>query len=229
MWTRLVAGAAAHEVNNLVQGLFNLLALGTGPGTSRESLDEYAGLARDGLKDLRRFGMDLRALADAGPGAKPERLELAIVEAVSEIEAPRDRSVDVGPLAPDVFVQGSSAAIRFAIKSVVRYGVAASAPGGGVRVSVSLDEATALVVVVVPTATELHSKVEADLATLLAGEERELGGDAGLVLAGAATHLCGGAILAGPAPGGGLRFKVGFPRVGEDPRLEAQALQENHE
>ncbi|HVU52257.1 MAG TPA: hypothetical protein VHL80_16300, partial [Polyangia bacterium] len=53
---------------------------------------------------------------------------------------------------------------------------------------------------------------------LLGGAEREFGGDAGLVLAGAAAHLCGGRASAGPGPGGGLRFKLSFPRAEEAQR-----------
>src|SRR4051812_22977833 len=63
MWTRLVAGAAAHDINNLAQGLSNLLALATGPRATPEALGRYASLARDGLKDLQRLSADLRAVA----------------------------------------------------------------------------------------------------------------------------------------------------------------------
>jgi signal transduction histidine kinase len=211
MWTRLVAGAAAHDINNLAQGLFNLLSLASAPGATREALDRYAALARDGIKDLRRLGTNLRALAAAEGGSEPQRLDLLTVEAVSDLDPPPERRIDLSPLDARALVAGPAAAMRLAIQGVVRYSVAASAPAGSVSVSVSRDDATAAVVVAAPTAPAPRSSVEAELGALLAGAEREFGGDAGLVLAGAAAHLSGGRASAGPAPGGGLRFKLTFP------------------
>jgi DNA-binding NtrC family response regulator len=46
-----------------------------------------------------------------------------------------------------------------------------------------------------------------------AGDERAFDGDTRLVLAGAVVHLGGGRIVAGPAPDGGLRFELAFPRA----------------
>jgi hypothetical protein len=211
MWTRLVAGAAAHDINNLAQGLFNLLSLASAPGAKREALDRYAALARDGIKDLRRLGTDLRAIAAAEATKEPQRLDLLTVEAVSDLDPPPERRIDLHPLDAQAVVTGPPAAMRLAIQGVVRYSVAASAPSGGVAVSVSREDATAAVVVAAPTAPAPRSGVEAELVALLAGPEREFGGDAGLVLAGAAAHLSGGSASAGPAPGGGLRFKLSFP------------------
>ena len=198
MWTRLVAGAAAHDINNLAQGLFNLLSLASAPGAKREALDRYAALARDGIKDLRRLGTDLRAIAAAEATKEPQRLDLLTVEAVSDLDPPPERRIDLHPLDAQAVVTGPPAAMRLAIQGVVRYSVAASAPSGAVGAATT-------------TAPAPRSGVEAELVALLAGPEREFGGDAGLVLAGAAAHLSGGSASAGPAPGGGLRFKLSFP------------------
>ena len=216
MWTRLVAGAAAHDINNVAQGFSNLLSLASAPTISREVLDRYAALARDGLKELRQLGTDLRVLANTGGDAdsdETQRLDLLTVEAVGDLDVPRDRTLDVSPLDAGAVVVGSRAALRLAIQALVRYSIAASAPRGGVSVSVSLDEATAAVVVAAPSAPAPHADADAELGTLLAGVAREFGGDVGLVLAGAAAHLSAGTIWAGRAPGGGLRFKLSLPRV----------------
>jgi two-component system, OmpR family, sensor histidine kinase PrrB len=213
MWTRLVAGAAAHDINNLAQGLANLLSLATAPTATNESLERYAALARDGLKELRQLATDLRALAGTGGPVEIHQLDLLAVEAVSDIETPRDRSIDVSPLEPGVVVAGSGPALRLAIEAVVRYAVAASAPRGTVGVSVVGAAAMAAVVVIAPTAPTPRAAAEGDLAELLAGADREFGGDAGLVLAGAATHLSGGRATAGPASSGGVQFKLSFPRA----------------
>jgi signal transduction histidine kinase len=214
MWTRLVAGAAAHDINNLAQGLFNLLALASAPTASREALDRYAALARDGIKELRQLGTDLRALAHVGGVSETQRLDLVVVDAVTAATA-SERAIDVAPPAAAAPVRGTGAALRLAIAAVVRYGAAASAPGAAVSVSVVVDGAWAFVVVTAPTAPTPRVAAEAELGVLLGGPEREFGGDGGLVLAGAAADLCGGRVLAGPAPGGGLRFKLAFPRADE--------------
>jgi hypothetical protein len=219
MWTRLVAGAAAHDINNLAQGFSNLLSLASAPTATREMLDRYAALARDGIKELRQLGTDLRAITNTSPGGEVQRLDLLTVEAVTDIDAPRDRTIDLDPLAAGALVMGSAPALRLAIAAVVRYSVAATAPKGAVSVSVTVDDGEAAVVVLAPTAPAPRTRVEAELGSLLGGAEREFGGDAGLVLAGAATHLCGGAISAGPGSGGGLRFKLSFPRA-EEPLQE---------
>ncbi|HVU52499.1 MAG TPA: hypothetical protein VHL80_17515, partial [Polyangia bacterium] len=147
MWTRLVAGAAAHDINNLAQGLSNLLALAAAPSATRESLDRYAALARDGLKDLRQLATHLRALANAQASAETQRLDLLAAEAVTELETPGDRSVDVSPLGGGPLVSGPGPALRLAIQALARYAVAASAPRARVTVTVSREGAAAVVVV----------------------------------------------------------------------------------
>jgi hypothetical protein len=223
MWTRMVAGAAAHDLNNLAQGLYNLLSLAASPSATPAALERYAALARDGLKDLRRLGADLRALADARGGNQVQRLDLVCRDAVTEVEAPPDRAVELGPLATDALVAGTSVALRLAIEPLVRYGLAASEPGGRVRVSVGTAGGRVTVLVAAPTAPPPRAPGELPLVTRLAGVERELGGDAGLVLAGAVAAECGGEISAGPGPEGGLSFKLSLPRAEEGPQEELES------
>jgi len=223
MWTRLVAGAAAHDINNLAQGLSNLLALASSPTANRESLDRYASLARDGLKDLRQLATNLRSLANAQSGAETQRLDLLAVDVVTELGAlgtMGDRAVDVSaPADAGALVEGPGPALRLAIQSLVRYGVAASAPLARVAVSVAREERNVVLVVSAPTAPSPRTTAEAELGALLGGAEREFGGDAGLVFAGASAHLLGGRATAGPAPGGGgLQFKLSLPRAEEAQR-----------
>jgi signal transduction histidine kinase len=217
MWTRLVAGAAAHEISNLAQGLSNLLSLASGAGATREDLEGYAALALDGIRELRELATHLRALAAIEGKPETQRLDLVTLEAVSDLGGSLDRAIDVSPLDARALVSAPAAALRLAIRSVVRYSVAASPPKAGVSVRVSRHDGVAAVFVAAPSAPPPRSGVEAELATLLAGPEREFGGDAGLILAGAATHLLGGRTSAGPAPGGGLRFTLSLPAVEEAP------------
>jgi signal transduction histidine kinase len=218
MWTRLVAGAAAHDINNLAQGLSNLLALASSPTANRESLDRYASLARDGLKDLRLLATNLRSLANAQSGVETQRLDLLAADVVTELGTTGDRGVDLSPPDPGALVEGPGPALRLAIHSLVRYGLAASAPRARIAVTVSREDRDVVVVVTAPSSPPPRTPDEAELGALLGGAEREFGGDAGLVLAGASAHLLGGRATAGPAPGGGLRFKLSLPRAEEAQR-----------
>jgi hypothetical protein len=218
MWTRLVAGAAAHDINNLAQGLFNLLALASSPTASPEALERYAGLAREGLLDLKRLASDLRALSATEAGGEAQRLDLACLEAHTEVAVPEGRSLEMGPAAAGVLVLGTGPAVRVALTSVLRYCLAASASGGGVMSSIPGGAAQPTVVVDAPTAPPPHSSDEGSLGALLDGPEREFGGDRGLVVAGAIVRQCGGDIHAGRGPHGGLRFKLTFVRAEEGPQ-----------
>jgi hypothetical protein len=217
MWTRLVAGAAAHDINNLAQGLFNLLALASSPTASPEALERYAGLAREGLVDLKRLASDLRALSAIEAGDEAQRLDLACLEAHTEVAVPEGRSLEMGA-AVGVLVLGTGPAVRVALTSVLRYCLAASASGGRVMSSVPGEVAEPTVVVDAPTAPPPRFGGEGSLGALLTGPEREFGGDRGLVLAGAIVRQCGGEILAGQGPHGGLRFKLTFVRAEEGPQ-----------
>lgn len=208
MWTRLVAGAAAHDINNLTQGLYNLLSLGASPGTSAETLTRYVSLAREGIKQLQDLGRDLRTLADIDPTQEPQRLDVACAEALQSIETTLGRSIVTGgkPAEPALVV-GSAAALRLAIQAVVRYALGASAADSPVLVRVVTEGGQPAVIVDAPTAPALHGSEERPLNALMQGE-RAFASDAGLVLAGAALSICAGEVRAAPGPEGGVRFKL---------------------
>jgi hypothetical protein len=222
MWTRLVAGAVAHDINNLTQGLFDVIALSTAPDTSPEARTRYEELAREGIKELGDLGRTLRTLADAEPGAEPQRLDLACAEAVASVQPSAGRSLlPVAPAGP-ILVTGSRAALILAISGFVRYAVAASAPGASIGIAAGIEGGEAFVVVDAPTAPT-RVPAEATLFSLMSGAERRFASDAGLVVAGAAIALTGGDVRVGPSGGAasggaGLRFRLSFRRV--EPRRE---------
>jgi hypothetical protein len=214
MWTRLVAGVAAHDINNVAQGLANLLALAARPGASRESLERYATLARDGLTDLRRLAGTLGAVAESGTGESTSlRLDLLCTDAVTETVVPEGRSVELGTLPKDVFVKGSPAGPRLIVSLVLRYSLAASAFDATVRVGAPSGEAAGTVVIDAPLAPSLPMSVDTPLAELVGRPERALGGDGALILAGAIAAGSGAQILVASPGGKGLRFKLRFPRA----------------
>jgi hypothetical protein len=213
MWTRLVAGAAAHDINNLAQGLSNLLSMAQDAAASREVLARYTGLAREALDDLRRLGVDLRALAVTGAGGEPHRLDVLVTEVARDPGGPRDRSVELRPPLAEAQVHAPAASLRLVIRAIVRHAAAASPAGAVVSVGVALDDGRAVVVVEAPSAPAPHAGGQVELGARLAGDERDFASDTGLILAGAAVHLGGGQIVASRAAGGGLRFEVSFPRA----------------
>ncbi len=211
MWTRLVAGVAAHDINNAAQGLSNLLTLAARPGTSAEALARYAALARDGLADLRRLAVTLGTISDGGASAQGTRLDLVCADAVTETEVP-ERSVELASAPQEVFVRGGGASLRTALSLVLRYCLSASPHGGTVIVTVTREEDAGSVAFDAPDAPTPRVAAARPLAELVGSPERELGGDGGLILAGAITREGGGTIEVS-SPAGGLRFKLSFPRA----------------
>jgi hypothetical protein len=214
MWTRLIAGAAAHDINNLTQSLFNLLALAASPTASPEALARYDQLARDGLKQLERLSADLRALAHSTEEVRPHRMDLVCADVLTEIEPPPDREVAAAPMAATGLVLGAGAALRLAIRAPLHYGLAASRPGGAVGLGVSVEAATVVVDVNAPQAPTSLAEPR-PFEEILTGPGRELRGDFGLVLSGAIAREYGGALRAGRGAVGGLAFKISFPRAEE--------------
>jgi len=214
MWTRLIAGAAAHDINNLTQSLFNLLALAASPTASPEALARYDQLARDGLKQLDRLSGDLRALAHSTQEVRPHRIDLVCADLLTETETPPDRTLAAAPMATTGFVVGAGAALRLAIRAPLQYGLAASRPGGVVGLGVSVD-ATAVVVNVNAPEAPTTLAAPRPFEEILAGPGRELRGDFGLVLSGAIAREYGGALWAGRGAVGGLVFKIHLPRAEE--------------
>jgi hypothetical protein len=215
MWTRLVAGVAAHDINNAVQGLTNLLTLASRPGTSAEALTRYAALARDGLADLRRLATTLGTIAEGRPGPQATRLDLVCADAITEADV-SERTLDVAPLPTDLYVEGGGASLRTAVSLVLRYCLAASPHGATVKVALARGEATGGVVLEAPAAPPPRVAAERELGELVGTPERELGGDGGLILAGAIARESGGEIAVS-SPAGGLRFKLSFPRAEKGP------------
>jgi hypothetical protein len=219
MWTRLVAGAVAHDINNLTQGLFDVFALSSAPDTSPEARTRYEELAREGIKELQDLGRNLRTLADADAATEPQRLDVACADAVAGLQTSAGRSlVPAAPTGP-VFVAGGRPALLLAISGFVRYAESASAPGSAIRIAVAAESSQASVVIDAPGAP-MRAPTETTLSSLMSGAERRFASDAGLVVAGAAVTMCGGEVRVGPSNGGGLRFKLSFRRV--EPRGAAE-------
>jgi len=214
MWTRLVAGAAAHDINNLAQGLYNLLSLGSSPGASEETLTRYVSLAREGIKQLQELGRDLRTLADNDASQAPQRLDLLCAEALAELAPTLGRSVAVARPPEPVVVLGRGPALRMTIQAVVRYALSSSVADSQVLVRIAPDGAGVVVIVDAPTATPPRTQAEKTLKDLMDGDDQALASDAGLVLAGAALWTCGGEVRAAPGPEGGIRFKLCLRRPG---------------
>ena len=209
MWTRLVAGAAAHDINNLTQGLCNLLSLGASPGATAETLVRYVSLAREGIKQLQELGRGLRTLADIDPTQAPQQLDVACADALLSLEPTLGRSiVTSGKSAEPALVVGSAAALRLAIQAVVGYALAASAADSRVQVRIATEGGQPAIIVDAPTAPALQGSEERPLDDLMLGAERAFASDAGLVLAGAAVSICAGQIRAARGPEGGVRFKL---------------------
>jgi signal transduction histidine kinase len=211
MWTRLVAGVAAHDINNAAQGLSNLLTLATRPGTSAESLARYAALARDGLADLRRLAATLGTISEGGPNGQATRLDLVCADAVTETDV-ADRTVEVSPSPPELLVRGGGASLRTVLSLVLRYCLAASPHGARVLVTIAREEGGGTVAFDAPDASAPRLPDARALDELVGTPERELGGDGGLILAGAIARESGGKIEVS-SPAGGLRFKLSFPRA----------------
>jgi signal transduction histidine kinase len=215
MWTRLLAGAAAHDINNLTQSLFNLLALAGSPNASREALGRYDQLARDGLKQLERLSADLHALAHSDQEARAQRVDLVCADVLAETEPPPDRTLTPGAMSPTALVRGTGAALRLAVQAPVRYGLAASRPGGTVRLAVEIEPDTVAVVLDAPDAATALGAEPQRFEEILTGRGRELRGDFGLVLAGAIVQQYGGELRVGRGAVGGLCFKINLPRAEE--------------
>jgi hypothetical protein len=212
MWTRLVAGAVAHDINNLTQGLFDVFALSSAPDTPPEARTRYEELAREGIKELQNLGRNLRTLADADTATEPQRLDVACADALASLQPSAGRSlVPTAPAGP-VFVAGGRPVLLLAISGFVRYAESASAPGSAIGIAVAAEGGEACVVVDAPGAP-MRAPAETTLSSLMSGAERRFASDAGLVVAGAAVTMCGGEVRVGPSGDGGLRFKLCFRRV----------------
>jgi hypothetical protein len=215
MWTRLIAGATAHDINNLAQSLFNLLALAGNPNVPSDALVRYGQLAREGLKDLQRVSADLRALAHCQRDTRAQRIDLVCADVLAETEVPADRTITVGAMTPKALVRGNGAALRIAIQAPLRYCLAAGPPGSEVHLAVGVARKRVVVEVEARGATTALGVDPKPLGTILTGPEPELKGDFGLVLSGAVAREYGGDLLVSQGSVGGLAFKIQFGRAEE--------------
>jgi len=207
-WTKLIAGAVAHDINNLAHGLLSAPAL-IAAGTTDPS--ESAALVEGSLAQMRRLGGRLRALAIAGESDAWARIDDACVDACAEVEPLRGQALRAEPIAAELRVRGTAAALRTAIASLLEHALAASPAAATIRLSVRADgaiqaPADGAVVVVEIAAPEASGLGEIDMApldALLDTALRDLRGDVSLVIAGAIADALGGAVhLASSAQSG---------------------------
>jgi hypothetical protein len=197
-WTRLLAGAVAHDVNNLAHGLLAAPAL-IAAGTADAS--ESAALVEGSLAQMRKLGARLRALAVAGEADAWVRIDDACVDACAEVEPVRGQALLADPVPADLQVRGMAAAVRTAIASLLEHAFTASPAAATIRLSVRGDGAidgsagSAVVVeIAAPEASGLGEIGSAPLDALLDTALRELRGDATLVIAGAIADALGGTV-----------------------------------
>ena len=99
MWTRLVAGAAAHDINNLAQGLSNLLSLASTPTATRASRWIATAPLRATVSRAisASWASNLRSPRERGSGAETQRLDLLAAEARVRRHDLETHAIDSGP------------------------------------------------------------------------------------------------------------------------------------
>lgn len=216
-WTRLLAAAVAHEINNLAHGFSGapvLLGVGTADAGASASLVE------GGLAQMRKLGERLRALARAGETDAWERLDDACADASAEVDPVRGQVLRAEPIPGGLRVRGTAAALRTAIGSLLEHAAAASPTAGTIRLAVRETEVLApdegisagrasasrpvMVEIAASEATGLGEIGMARLDALLGTSLRELRGDLSLVLAGAIADALGGAVYLASSSESGL-------------------------
>jgi hypothetical protein len=200
-WTHLLAGAAAHDVNNIAHSLSSLLALASDPNVSKAALDEYRAMAYEALAALRRLGAEMHALGSAAPGpiaAAPQSVRLACEDALAETEPRNGQRVIAGPLPGEALVRGSAAALRVLVKALLRQALAASPAGAVVRLDGSSNDGTTSLLVVAPRAPPPGIDERLSLGAWLDGAGRSYRGSFHLVLAGALAAELGAELDIGP-------------------------------
>jgi signal transduction histidine kinase len=212
MWTRLIAGATAHEINNLVQGLFNIRMLSAQPGVAPQALAHLAAQHEEQLAALEGLGHELHALARLGDAdaAGSYSLDLIFSDAATESDAGDARSVVVHDPPAAASVRGTADALRTAVRALLRYALAASASDGTVDLGATLAPDSVVVTVDAASAPRPEPRELAPLVRVAAGNE--LRASFGVVLAGAIAAQLGGELCVGPGPAGGLRFVLTLPR-----------------
>jgi hypothetical protein len=204
----LLAGAVAHDINNLAHGLLGAPAL-IAAGTA--DAGESAALVEGSLAQMRTLGTRLRALAIAGETDAWARIGDACVDACAEVEPARGQALRAEPIAGDLRVRGTAAALRTAIASLLDHALAASPAAATIRLSVRGGDAigtpgggAVVVEIAAPEASGLGEIGAAPLDALLDTALRDLRGDASLVIAGAIADALGGAVTIASSAQSGL-------------------------
>jgi hypothetical protein len=214
-WTRLLAGAVAHDINNFVQGVSSARSLagaGTVAGMPTADAAEMAAIIEDDLDRLRTMGARLRALAGAGGGEVSTRLAGACADACAEVDRLPEQ-IRAESIPADLCVVGTAAALTTAIAALLEHALAASPAAAPVRLAVHGPEALGAVIVEIaaPEAGELGAISKARLDVVLASSLPELRGDACLILAGAVADALGGAVYLASDAKAGLVLALHLP------------------
>ena len=201
VWTGLLAGAVAHDINNFVQGVSSARSLarafGAAPGTTIADAAETEAIIEDDLDQLRKMGSRLRALAGAGGSQTSTRLADACADAFAEVDRTPEQ-LRAESIPPELCVVGTAAALTTAIASLLEHALAASPPTAPVRLTVDgtghSPGSPVIVEISAPEFGELGPIGRARLDVALSGSLPELRGDARLILAGAIADAIGGAV-----------------------------------
>lgn len=219
MLTRLLAGAAAHDVANVAQSVLNLRAIASGPGMDPAS---YADLIQEIAADLKRLSVRLEALAHSHNGARPLRLDMVCADALTEAAPEREGAVGAAltsPVPPELRVRGTPAALSLTLGALLRHAVAATPKGGaGVGLAVSVSPSLASIVLTVE-APSTSGPPDLELVPLerLAVSRASLAvrSDTDVILAALIARSYGGELRVGglTVEGRGLRFALELPRA----------------
>jgi hypothetical protein len=201
VWTGLLAGAVAHDINNFVQGVSSARslarAIGAAPGTTIADAAETEAIIEDDLDQLRKMGSRLRALAGASGSQASTRLADACADAFAEVDRTPEQ-LRAESIPPELCVVGTAAALTTAIASLLEHALAASPASALVRLTVEgtghAPGSPVIVEISAPQFGELGQIGRARLDAALAGSLPELRGDARLILAGAIADAIGGAV-----------------------------------
>jgi hypothetical protein len=192
-WTRLLAAAVAHDINNLAHSLLGAPGLGAPQEGGVDA--EAATFVEDCLAQMRKLGARLRTLGSAGEADARARLDDALADAWAEVDLVHSQVMRTEPIPAELRARGTAAAVRTAIASLVEHAAAAAPPGGTIQLSVRPEPPGSIIVEIsVPEASGLGEIGTAPLETLLDTTLRDMRGNFSLVLAGAMADALGGAV-----------------------------------
>jgi hypothetical protein len=214
-WTKLLGGAVAHDINNLVHSLSSARALSGGGSADVDTADFVEGC----LAQMRTLGARLRALGSADEADMWARLDDACADARVEVELPRGQVLRAEPIPAELRVRGTAAAVRTAIASLLEHAAAATPTGGTIRLAVLPAHVppgdgagptavsgggSVTVEIAAPDASGLGDIGRARLDALLDTSLRDSRGDLSLILAGALAEALGGAVYVASSAETGL-------------------------